>query len=111
MSVPTTSYGGPIMLIAIGKRALVVILGLLGGAMLHAPQPLAAQEKPLDRPLRIDPAAIASDQSIKYDYDIVYVRAPRTAKDNKSGKERLAMVWPDASEPFHMHASTDLMLL
>src|SRR5262249_54482204 len=27
------------------------------------------------------------------------------------GKERLAMVWPDASEPFNMRASTDLMLL
>jgi hypothetical protein len=84
-------------------------LGLLGGAILLV-QPLLAQEKPLDRPLRIDPAPIASDKSIKYDYDIVYVRAPRTAKD-RSGKERLAMVWPDASEPFHLHASTDLMLL
>src|SRR5262249_3323893 len=27
------------------------------------------------------------------------------------GKQRLAMVWPDASEPFNMRASTDLMLL
>src|SRR4051812_13241797 len=85
-------------------------LGLLGGAILLVSQPLLAQEKPLDRPLRLDPAPIASDKSIKYDYDIVYVRAPRTAKD-RSGKERLAMVWPDASEPFHLHASTDLMLL
>lgn len=73
-------------------------------------KPGAAQDKPLQRPLRIDPQPIASDKSIKYDYDIVYVRAPRTSKD-KSGKERLAMVWPDASEPFNMHSSTDLMLL
>jgi len=92
-----------------GQRTLVIIV-LLGGAMLSISPPLAAQDKPLQRPLRVDPAPIASDKSIKYDYDIVYVRAPRTAKD-KSGKERLAMVWPDASEPLNMHASTDLMLL
>src|SRR5438876_12351076 len=98
------------MLIKKSVRALVVMLGLLGEVMLIAGQPLAAQDKPLQRPLRVDPAPIASDKSIKYDYDIVYVRAPRTVKD-KSGKERLAMVWPDASEPFNMHASTDLMVL
>jgi len=33
------------------------------------------------------------------------------AKKSHHGKERLAMVWPDASEPFQMRASTDLMLL
>src|SRR5262245_45476926 len=98
------------MFIQRSGRGWFAALSLLSGAILSTQQPLAAQDKPLGRPLRVDPAPIASDVSIKYDYDIVYVRAPRTAKD-KSGKERLAMVWPDASEPFHMHASTDLMLL
>lgn len=93
-----------------GKRMSIFTLSLIGLAGLVASQPLLAQDKPLQRPLRVDPAPIASDKAVKYDYDIVYVRAPRTAKD-KSGKERLAMVWPDASQPFDMHATTDLMLL
>src|SRR5262249_16842548 len=47
---------------------------------------------------------------VKYDYDIVYVRAPRfvTASD---GKERQAPVWPNAAEPENLRAATDLMLL
>ena len=76
------------------------IQALLARAVRLYAERVAAQDKPLDRPLRVDPAPIASDKSIKYDYDIVYVRAPRTAKD-KSGKERLAMVWPDANRPRH----------
>ncbi|HYT88211.1 MAG TPA: hypothetical protein VEL76_05795, partial [Gemmataceae bacterium] len=84
-------------------------LVLLVAALLTG-QPLSGQDGPLKRPLRVDPAPVASDKSVKYDYDIVYVRAPRTAKD-KDGKDRLAMVWPDASAPFNMRASTDLMVL
>ncbi len=98
------------MVTTCNNRTLIVTLCMIGFASLITGQPLVAQDKPLQRPLRVDPAPVASDKSIKYDYDIVYVRAPRTAKD-KSGKERLAMVWPDASEPFNMNASTDLMLL
>src|SRR4051812_11560619 len=79
-------------------------------AVLSSWQPLAGQDKPLQRPLRVDPASVASDKSIKYDYDIVYVRAPRTApgqadKLGKGGKEQIALVWPDASQPFQMRAS------
>src|SRR5262245_48424611 len=71
---------------------------------------VTAEDKPPQRPLRVHPQPIASARAVKYDYDILYVRAPRTVKD-KSGKERMALVWPDASEPFQMLASTDLMLL
>src|SRR5262249_19654418 len=70
----------------------------------------AADDKPPQRPLRVDPKPIAKEKAVKYDYDIVYVRAPRSVKD-RSGKKRRAMVWPDASQPFQMRASTDLMLL
>lgn len=62
------------------------------------------------RPLRVDPPHISKDKTVKYDYDIVYVRAPRTIK-GADGKERQAMVWPNAAEPENMHAPTDLMLL
>ena len=84
---------------------------VFGFALVAAALPLTAEEiRPPQRPLKVAPAHISTDKAVKYDYDIVYVRAPRAAK-SKDGKERLAMVWPDASEPFSMHASTDLMLL
>src|SRR5262249_19851684 len=89
---------------------------VMGAAVLLTGQPLVGQDGPPRRPLRVDPQPVASDKSVKYDYDIVYVRAPRTVKggDGKQGgdgTERLALVWPDARQPFNMRASTDLMLL
>src|SRR5215212_6254050 len=81
------------------------------GLVMWAAAPfIFGEDGPLKRPLRVDPAPVATDKSIKYDYDIVYVRAPRTAP-GKGGKEQIAMVWPDASQPFQIRASTDLMLL
>src|SRR5262245_46030815 len=93
----------------VAKRNLVAAVLFLALVVLPCLTALV-QDGPLKRPLRVDPQPIASDRSVKYDYDIIYVRAPRAAK-GKDGKERLAMVWPDASQPFDMHASTDLMLL
>src|SRR5262249_40163851 len=66
--------------------------------------------KPAPRPLRVDPPPIASDRTVKYDYDIVYVRAPRFVKGS-DGKEHQAQVWPNAAEPTNLRAATDLMLL
>jgi hypothetical protein len=72
---------------------------------------LSADElKPPKRPLRTVPAAVAADPSVKYDYDIVYVRAPRIAKA-KDGSDRAADVWPDADHPADVRSATDLMLL
>jgi len=62
------------------------------------------------RPLNIKPSPITEDKSIQYDYDIVYVRAPRVVKD-KDGKERPAPVWPEIGHPYNLNAPTDLMLL
>src|SRR3954447_455738 len=92
---------------------IAAMLSLAAPALFGAPD---APDKPPQRPLHVQPAPIASDKSIKYDYDIVYVRAPRTApgtggKPGMGGKEQIALVWPDASQPFQMRASTDLMLL
>jgi hypothetical protein len=87
------------MLQATIRSAATRMLGLTlfaSLAVLSTWQPLAGQDKPLQRPLRVGPPPIAGDKSVNYDYDIVYVRAPRTAK-GRNGKEQLAMVWPDAS--------------
>jgi hypothetical protein len=83
---------------------------LVAAATLLTVLPLTAREKPPQRRLRIDAPPIATDKSIKHDYDIVYVRAPRYVT-GKDGKQRQAEVWPNAAEPESLRASTDLMLL
>ncbi|MFO0807787.1 MAG: hypothetical protein U0746_04115 [Gemmataceae bacterium] len=50
------------------------------------------------------PPHISTDPAIRYDYDIVYVRAPRY------GDERRAK-WADFSDPTRMEPGADLMLL
>jgi hypothetical protein len=58
----------------------------------------------MPRVLNVNPPTIAGDTSVKYDYDIVYVRAPR-----KGDKGRT--VWTEIAHPALMDADADLMLL
>ena len=51
----------------------------------------ADDTKPPQRRLNVEPRPVADDKSIKYDYDIVYVRAPRFVK-TKEGKDQPAVV-------------------
>jgi hypothetical protein len=98
------------MLIANLRRVATGRVCLVAAAILLNGLPLAAQEKPPQGRLRTDPPPIATDKSIKYDYDIVYVRAPRYVT-GPDGKQRQAEVWPNAAEPHNLRAPTDLMLL
>jgi len=91
-------------------RSALAWLGLallVGGAGLLAAE---TADAPPQRLLNVKPQPIAADKSIKYDYDIVYVRAPRFEK-GPDGKERPARVWPEIHLPYNLNASTDLMLL
>src|SRR6185295_11042145 len=83
---------------------------LLAATAVLMPPPLGGQDRPPQHKLRVDPPNISADKEIKYDYDIVYVRAPRTMK-RADGKEQQAMVWPEASMPHALLAATDLMVL
>ena len=56
------------------------------------------------RKLNVEPAAIATDKAVKYDYDIVYVRAPRFG-DERPGR------WAEVFNPMNMDPGADLMLL
>src|SRR5262245_25840725 len=85
--------------------ALLLMLAFIAGARSAETEYRAPQRK-----LRVDPPHISTDKSIRYDYDIVYVRAPRYAKD-RDGNDRQAHVWPNAAEPTGLHAPTDLMIL
>ncbi|MFO0965005.1 MAG: hypothetical protein U0793_05365 [Gemmataceae bacterium] len=67
---------------------------------------LSAQEgkRPLFKgDLSIEPPPIATDKSIKYDFDIVYVRAPRPEKGRGH--------WAEVGDPRTMEPGSDLMLL
>ena len=55
----------------LGLALLVVAAGLLTAE---------PSDTPPQRPLNVKPRPIAEDKSVKYDYDIVYVRAPRFVK-------------------------------
>src|SRR5204862_4476105 len=56
-------------------------------------------------PFNIVVPKVTTDPTIKYDYDIVYVRTPR--KGNAPHSSR----WPDTSLPLNVDAEGDLMLL
>ncbi len=60
---------------------MVLVAGLLfsGVALLRFP----ALAQPKGKPLAINPPLLTADASIKYDYDIVYVRAPRKGDDQQ----------------------------
>src|SRR5262249_3061004 len=66
--------------------------------------PAQAPKTPLYKEaLSIQPPQISTDTSVKYDYDIVYVRAPR----GENGKGR----WAEVGDPRTMEPGADLMLL
>jgi hypothetical protein len=55
-------------------------------------------------PLSMDPPHISKDSSVKYDYDIVYVRTPRKQPDGRSR-------WAEVGDPRTMEPGSDLVLL
>src|SRR5690348_14022176 len=54
--------------------------------------------------INIAPKPVASDKSVKLDYDIIYVRAPRHG-------DKVGTNWPEISNPVFMDPGADLMLL
>src|SRR5207302_1979337 len=60
--------------------------------------------KSRDRILNVQPAPIASDPAVKYDFDIVYVRAPRHGDDRP-------IAWTEVFSPLRAEPGSDLVLL
>src|SRR4051812_32384998 len=67
---------------------------------------LATAQPPADvsGPINVSPRPVASDPSVKLDYDIVYVRAPRKG-------DAVGTNWPEIANPVFMDSGADLMLL
>jgi hypothetical protein len=84
-------------------------LGLLGlGALLaFACSVLSkeAQEPLFKKRLEVNPPHVSTDKSVKYDYDIVYVRAPR------AGDKVHKRFYTDIATPVTLEPGADLMLL
>ena len=82
----------------------ILALGVLLGSLQWLTGSL--EGKPNSKgPFNIVVPKVSTDPTIKYDYDIVYVRTPR--KGNAPHSSR----WPDASLPLNVDAGGDLMLL
>src|SRR5580765_5760050 len=74
--------------------------------LLLFPLALRAEDEPLfTQKLNVNPPPIAQDPSVKYDYDIVYVRARR------AGDKVHKRFYTDFSQPVTMEPGADLMLL
>jgi hypothetical protein len=65
----------------------------------------APPEKLYKNDLNVNPPHISTDKSVKYDYDIVYVRAKR------AGDKVHKRFYTDIAAPIHLEAGADLMLL
>jgi hypothetical protein len=61
-------------------------------------------ERLYDQPLNVTPPHISTDRTVRYDYDIVYVRALRRGDQGNS-------LWPEIAHPALMDSGSDLMLL
>jgi hypothetical protein len=81
--------------------AATLFVASISGDAASPQTPGSAQQS---RPLRVTPVPIASDASVRYDYDIVYVRAPRHGDD-------VQMSWSDVFAPLQGEPGSDLMLL
>jgi hypothetical protein len=95
------------------EEGLVEVRNALGSARLYAGEhAVLTQDRPPDKkeklflePINVKVPPIASDPSVKLDYDIVYVRARR------AGDEVHKRFYTDFSQPVTMEPGADLMLL
>jgi hypothetical protein len=77
---------------------LLTAFGVFGQTRTATPEPRYVGS------INIDPPHISTDKSVKYDFDIVYVRAPRMSPDGRSK-------WAEVGDPRTMEPGADLMLL
>src|SRR5438046_1918615 len=72
------------------RPALLTLPALFAVSLAWAQQPAD-----VSGPINVGPRPVASDQTVKLDYDIVYVRAPRKG-------DAVGTNWPEISNPVFM---------
>ncbi|HVR76116.1 MAG TPA: hypothetical protein VMT52_17425 [Planctomycetota bacterium] len=70
-----------------------------------APPADATEDQRFTEPLDVEPRPISTDANVRYDYDIVYVRARR------AGDEVHKRYYTDIATPVYLEPGADLMLL
>jgi hypothetical protein len=85
-------------------RPILALSPLLAILLLSAPLTAGEKELLFPDPINVSPPPIAKDLSVKYDYDIVYVRVPRKG-------DRAPSLWTEIAHPALMDPGGDLMLL
>ena len=86
------------------RHAFLLSLAAAVAALAAAAAPADDKEPLFPQRLNVNPPPIASDKTVRYDYDIVYVRAPRKGDDAPSQ-------WTEIAHPALMDPGGDLMLL
>jgi hypothetical protein len=85
-------------------RGLALSVLLLAGLGLAAQPPADPDKARFPGVLNMTPPHVRTDPDVKYDFDIVYVRAPRRSPDGRSK-------WAEVGDPRTMEPGADLMLL
>src|SRR5262249_15059139 len=101
MLTPSPPYSPTEGLPMVPSRLQLVVSALLLGAVCLAQKP---KERLYLDPIGLDVPHVSTDKSVKLDYPIVYVRAPRK---NPDGRSR----WAEVGDPRTMEPGSDLMLL
>jgi hypothetical protein len=83
-------------------RSALILAAVLPAAL--AALPSFGQPPKTKARLDVKPAHITTDPSVRYDYDIVYVRAPRRGDDRQ-------IAWAEVFSPHRGEAGSDLVLL
>lgn len=81
------------------RVSILVVLMLTGLTVAQQPK-----SDPLLAPINVKVPHVSTDRSLKLDYDIVYVRAPRRG-------DNVGTNWTEISNPLFMDSGADLMLL
>jgi hypothetical protein len=85
------------------SRLWIAVAAFAATIVCAAPPAQRPQEKLFLNPINVIPPHISTDKAIKYDYDIVYVRAPQ----GDTGRT----IWTEIAHPALMDADAELMLL
>ena len=86
------------------RHAFLLALAAAVAALAAAAAPADDKEPLFPERLNVKPPPISSDKTVRYDYDIVYVRTPRKGDDAPSR-------WAEIAHPALMDPGGDLMLL
>src|SRR5262245_7033355 len=87
------------------RISLLVPLALFTALAAYPAPPKPEPEPLFPGPLNVEPPHISSDRAVKYDYDIVYVRARR------AGDKVHKRFYTDIATPVTLEPGADLMLL